>query len=92
MSKELMFSSRLYKLIKSYKDFPKEGILFRDLLPVFAEPAIYSELISYMSSAPVFNEADAIISIDARGFLLGSGIALKLKKPMIVALLNLKMK
>ena len=85
MSKRLALSSRLAALIKTYKDFPKEGILFRDLLPVFEEPSVYSELIEEMASATVFKEVDAIIAIDARGFLLGSSLALKLGKPMVVA-------
>ena len=85
MSKRLTLSSRLGSLIKTYKDFPREGILFRDLLPVFEEPSVFSELIEEMASDPMFKEADAIISIDARGFLVGSSLALKLKKPMIVA-------
>ena len=46
-----MLSSRLKKLIETYKDFPEKGILFRDFLPVFAEPLIYSELIESMASA-----------------------------------------
>ena len=85
MNKELILSNRLQGVIKTYKDFPKEGILFRDLLPVFAEPILYSELIENMASISIFKKADAIIAIDARGFLLGSSIALKLEKPMIVA-------
>jgi len=80
-----MFLSSLKKLIKIYPDFPKEGVIFRDVLPVLADPKIYSQLISNMSSAHIFKEADAILSIDARGFLFGSAIALKLSKPMIVA-------
>lgn len=85
MNKGLKLSSRLEKLVRSYKDFPEEGILFRDLLPVFAEPTICSELIENMASIPIFKKADAIIAIDARGFLLGPSLALKLEKPMIVA-------
>ena len=38
-----------------------------------------------MASVPTLHEADAIIAIDARGFLLGSSLSLKLDKPMIVA-------
>ena len=85
MSKELALASRLRKVIKTYQDFPKKGIMFRDILPVFEEPTLYSELIASMASIPTLNEADAIIAIDARGFLLGSSLSLKLDKPMIVA-------
>ena len=85
MNKELLLDARLRQIIKTYKDFPKPGIIFRDVLPVFEEPTLYSELIASMASIPTLNEADAIIAIDARGFLLGSSLSLKLDKPMIVA-------
>ena len=85
MSKELPLDSRLRQLIKTYKDFPKMDIMFRDIFPVFQEPAIYSQLIASMASISIVNEAEAIIAIDARGFLLGSSLSLKLNKPMIVA-------
>lgn len=71
--------------IKSYPDFPKKGILFRDLMPLLSKPDIFSNLINDMSSNSIFNDSDAIIAIDARGFIFGSGIALNLKKPLIVA-------
>jgi len=80
-----MLSSHLTKIIRTYSDFPKEGIISRDILPVLAHPQVYSELIENMASSPICKEAEAILSIDARGFLFGSGIALKLSKPMIVA-------
>jgi len=80
-----MLSSNLTKLIRTYSDFPKEGIIFRDIFPVLAHPQVYAELIEMMASSPICKEAEAILSVDARGFLLGSGVALKLSKPMVVA-------
>ena len=80
-----MLSSELKEIIKSYQDFPKQGILFRDILPILSQPKLYSGLIKKMASSQIFKEADAIIAIDARGFIFGSGIALELSKPMIVA-------
>ena len=46
---------------------------------------IFSALIEEMATIPIFIKTDAIISIDARGFLLGSSLALRAVKPMIVA-------
>ena len=74
-----MLSERLYELINSYEDFPVKGIIFRDLMPVFLAPEVYAELIENMSSQRIIKQADAIISIESRGFLLGSGIALATK-------------
>ena len=76
---------KLNQYIKSYVDFPKKGIIFRDALGILQEPEIFNELIEKMSSSELFNNAEAIISVDARGFIFGSAISLKTLKPMIVA-------
>ncbi len=75
----------LNQYIKSYVDFPKKGIIFRDALGILQEPEIFKELIEKMSSTELINKAEAIISVDARGFIFGSAISLKTSKPMIVA-------
>ena len=53
--------------IKDYIDFPKEGIVFKDVLPLLQKPEIFSNLIEEMAEAKFLKNADAIISIDARG-------------------------
>ena len=75
----------LLDLIDSYYDFPKKGIEFKDVLCVAQEPAIFQELILMMSSSEIIQNAEAIISIDARGFIFGSAISLQSSKPMIAA-------
>ena len=75
----------LKELIDTYKDYPKEGIEFKDVLGIIQEPRIYKELILKMSSSQIIKNAEAIISIDARGFIFGSAISLQASKPMIVA-------
>lgn len=76
---------KLLELIDTYKDFPSKGIDFKDVLGIIQEPKIFKELILKMSSSQIIKNADAIISIDARGFIFGSAISLQASKPMIVA-------
>ena len=76
---------KLEDLISTYKDFPKKGINFKDVLEIVQEPEVFNELILKMSSSRILEKSEAIISIDARGFIFGSAIALKSSKPMIVA-------
>ena len=76
---------KLEKLILTYKDFPKKGINFKDVLEIIQEPEVFNELILKMSSSQILKKSEAIISIDARGFIFGSAIALQSCKPMIVA-------
>ena len=76
---------KLKKLITTYKDFPQKGINFKDVLGIIQEPEVFNELILKMSSSQILKKSEAIISIDARGFIFGSAIALQSSKPMIVA-------
>ena len=78
-------TDNLKNFIKDHIDFPIKGIVFKDLLPLLENPEVFSAVIEEMSANKMFKNADAIISIDARGFIFGTGISLYLSKPMIVA-------
>ena len=75
----------LKEFIDTYKDYPKKGIEFKDVLGIIQEPVMFKKLILKMSSSQIIKNAEAIISIDARGFIFGSAISLHASKPMIVA-------
>ena len=72
-------------LIKTYYDFPKKGIAFKDILEILQDTEAFSELILKMSSNDVIKNSEAIISIEARGFIFGAAISLQASKPMLVA-------
>ena len=76
---------KLEDLILNYKDFPEKGINFKDVLGIIQEPDVFKELIFKMSESQIIKNSDAIISIEARGFIFGAAIALQSSKPMIVA-------
>ena len=76
---------KLEDWISTYEDFPKEGISFKDILGITQDPVVFKKLISSMSSSQIVKNSDAIVSIDARGFIFGSAISLQSSKPMIVA-------
>ena len=75
----------LESLIKTYNDFPKKGIAFKDILGIIQDSEAFKELILKMSSNKVIKSSEAIISIEARGFIFGSAISLYSSKPMLVA-------
>ena len=75
----------LESLIKTYNDFPKKGIAFKDILGIIQDPEVFRELILKMSLNKVIKSSEAIISVEARGFIFGSAISLQASKPMIVA-------
>ena len=76
---------QLKELISTYKDYPKKGIDFKDVLGILQEPESFKLVIQKMSETEIIKNADAIISIDARGFIFGSALSLLVSKPMIVA-------
>ena len=76
---------KLESLIKTYNDFPKKGIAFKDVLGIMQDSEVFRELILKMSSHQIIRNSDAIISIEARGFIFGSAISFQASKPMIVA-------
>ena len=80
-----MNNDKLKLAVDSYKDFPQKGIVFRDVLPILRNPEIFSDLIKEMSSNYVLRNSDAIIAIDARGFIFGAAISFHISKPLIVA-------
>ena len=75
----------LERLIRTYNDFPQEGIAFKDILGIIQDPEVFKELILKMSSNEIIKKSEAIISIEARGFIFGSAISLQASKPMLVA-------
>ena len=76
---------KLEDLISTYKDFPEKGVNFKDVLGIIQEPNVFKELIFKMSESQIIKNSDAIISIEARGFIFGAAISLQSSKPMIVA-------
>ena len=75
----------LERLIKTYNNFPRKGIAFKDILGIIHDTEVFRELIHKMSSSKVIKSSEAIISIEARGFIFGSAISFQASKPMIVA-------
>ncbi len=85
MRSKLRSMKKLEDLILTYKDFPKKGIDFKDVLEILQYPDIFKDIILKMSANKFLKNAEAIVSIDARGFIFGSAVALESSKPMIVA-------
>ena len=78
-------TQNLKQIIKDHINFPINGIIFKDILPLLQHPDVFSKVIEEMSASQIFKNADAILSIDARGFIFGTAISFYLSKPMVVA-------
>jgi adenine phosphoribosyltransferase len=64
--------------IRDVPDFPKPGILFKDITPVLADAKLLSRAIDGMIDATGVLTVDKVVGIDARGFIFGSLIAARL--------------
>jgi adenine phosphoribosyltransferase len=71
----------LENAIKIVPNFPKEGISFKDITPLFRDH--FSDLIDELAKKLQGHEIDYFIGIESRGFILAAGLAEKLKKGFI---------
>jgi adenine phosphoribosyltransferase len=64
--------------IRDIPDFPKPGILFRDITPLLASPEAFAEVIRRLADQFRDRELDAVVAAEARGFIFASPLALAL--------------
>lgn len=75
--------SRLRALIRTVPDFPRPGILFRDITPLLGEPAALSEAVAAMSDPFAGAGVEAVASIESRGFLFAGAVAVRLGAALV---------
>jgi adenine phosphoribosyltransferase len=68
----------LKELVRDVPDFPKEGIIFKDITPLFRDPSSLKEIIDKISDRYAGQKIDVVVGTEARGFLIGPAIAMKL--------------
>jgi len=73
----------LRQYIRDIPDFPKAGVVFKDITPLLADPAAFgfacAKLAAHFATRPI----DAIAAAEARGFLFAAPLALELRKPLV---------
>lgn len=72
-------------LIRSIPDFPQQGILFRDITPVLADPVAFREVVARMCDAAREFAPDKLLGVESRGFLIGSPVALDMGLGFVLA-------
>jgi adenine phosphoribosyltransferase len=73
----------LAKYIRDIPDFPKPGILFKDITPLLADPSAFHESIRLLHAHYKEQMIDAVAAAEARGFLFAAPLALLMNKPLI---------
>jgi len=64
--------------IRSIPDFPKPGIVFRDITPLLADPAALNAAVELMAEHYRTRKPEKIVSVESRGFIFGSALACRL--------------
>jgi adenine phosphoribosyltransferase len=73
----------LANFIRDIPDFPKPGILFKDITPLLAEPRAFAEAVDRLADHYPPGEVDVVAAAEARGFLFAAPLALRLRKPFV---------
>lgn len=79
----MTITDSIKSLVRDVPDFPRPGILFKDITPVLANPAIREEVVQVIAARFADQRLTAVAGIEARGFILGSLIAQELKLPFV---------
>ena len=73
----------LKSYIRDVPDFPKPGILFKDITPLLQSPEAFQEVVDRLAGYFDSKHVDTILAIEARGFLFGAALAYRLSKPLV---------
>ncbi|ACY16239.1 adenine phosphoribosyltransferase [Haliangium ochraceum] len=71
--------------IRDIPDFPKPGIVFKDITPLLADAALFDRTLDALSERVASHKPDAIVGIESRGFLFAAPVARKLGLPLQLA-------
>jgi len=77
-----MIKDRINSAIRNIPDFPKPGILFKDITPIFLDHKLCKDIVDAFDEK-VIDKPDAVVSIESRGFLFGTLLAQKWEIPFI---------
>ena len=73
----------IYQAIRDVPDFPKPGIMFKDITPLLLDPGRFRRALELMAAPFGGSKVRRVVSIESRGFLLGAPIALLLEAGLV---------
>jgi adenine phosphoribosyltransferase len=71
--------------IRDIPDFPKPGILFKDITPVLADPGLMKRIIDHLTERYAGQSIDAVVGMESRGFIFGTPLAIALGAAFVPA-------
>ena len=79
MTPSAVTTAEIERAIRTIPDFPKPGIQFKDITPVLADARLFSGCINLLTDSFKPGSVDAVVGIDARGFIFAAAAAVKLQ-------------
>ena len=77
-----MHLEELARHIRDVPDFPKPGIVFKDITPLLANPAAFSSTIEHLAERVGGLDLDGLLAIESRGFIFASALANRMNLPL----------
>jgi adenine phosphoribosyltransferase len=75
--------TNLRRFIRDVPDFPRKGIVFKDITPLLHEPEALAAAVEQMSERMA--RPEAVVAIESRGFVFGAALALRWQVPLVLA-------
>lgn len=79
-----MIEAKIRSVIRDVPDFPKPGIIFKDITPIMLDAALSSEIVDHLAELYKGQQLDKIAGIESRGFLFGYPLAMRLGLPFVL--------
>jgi len=79
-----MIQERINQVVRDIPDFPKPGILFKDITPIFKDPKLCEDTIAALAKPFLGKGIDVVAGIESRGFLFGPALAIALGAKFIL--------
>ena len=80
----MSLEAKIKDVIRDVVDFPKEGIVFKDITPIMMDAELSNEIVNAMYEQYKGEDLDAVAGIESRGFLFGYPLAMKLGLPFVL--------
>lgn len=78
-----MVADKIKQIIRDVPDFPKPGIIFKDITPILKSPELCNEIAAALAAQLKDIKVDVVAGIESRGFLFGLALAQQLNVPFV---------
>ena len=84
MKKPIPGEPDLKQVIRNVKDFPKPGIVFRDITTLIADPRAMRYAVDKLADEAKTRKAEVVLAAESRGYIFGAAVAYKLGLPLVI--------